>query len=120
MQNLPPIIPGDDYPLTVRYFTPTEGCDDRERRVPEPQDGNSIRVVVVRADNPKGAKLFDEVFQAISPDKEDGRMSGPIPGASTASFPPKTDVLVQVQRTTASGGKDTPILAVVKVLQAAI
>lgn len=106
--DLPEIIPGTDYPLRLKYTN----CDG----TPEPQAGNTVRVVVKTSPTATSA-LFDQVFTATDPDAADGVIFAPIPGASTTEFPRNSKVWLQAQRTTTDGDTDTPLLTQIDVVQ---
>jgi hypothetical protein len=98
--ELPPIVAGDDYPLTFTYAGT--------------QEGNSMRIVV-KATRGAANALVDRTVAAANPDASQGIIRTPLTQAETLSMKGLGVVWVQAQRL-ASGQKRTPLLIALPVL----
>ncbi len=101
---LPNITPGDDYPLMFRFIR--EGAA-------VPQTGASIRVIIKNVLTQADVDaVYDEVFDAASPDMEQGIIRTPILKAFTRTLAQKTTVYLQARWTFSGQTRSTAISAV--------
>lgn len=110
--TLPPITPGDDYPLQFTFTLPDGTA--------EPQAGNSMELMVKRqrADADADA-LVDRVINAAEPDAALGIIRTPLTTAETRSMEGLELVFVQARRT-AAGVKQSPLVGAVRINTAVI
>ncbi len=113
MSALPPLVPGDDYPVVFTFTVKATGA-------PVDQTGNSIELMIkALASDADAAALSNISFNAVSPDAELGIIRGVIPRADTRGFPQNSQVHLQARRNV-GGIKRTCLLTRIRTLDSVI
>ena len=108
---LPPIVPGDDYPLTFTFKVKATG-------LLEDQAGGTILVVVKASADPAAPILTQLTVPAAVPTTL-GRYDAVLPSSQTKAYPQNSQVFIQARRTL-GGLKRTPLLTRIRTLDAVI